>query len=98
MSKISFVGDTHPALELPEGCRLSERLDMTNSPVLFGCRTGICGTCLIEVVEASQPLAPPSEDEKELLEILAPDRPQVRLACQLDLQTDIRVKYLGLGT
>ncbi|MBC6436085.1 2Fe-2S iron-sulfur cluster binding domain-containing protein, partial [Nostoc sp. HG1] len=28
---------------------LSEHLTIQNSPVLFGCRTGICGTCLVEV-------------------------------------------------
>jgi len=98
MSKISFAEDTHPALDLPEGRCLSESLDMTNSPVLFGCRTGICGTCLVEVIESSAPLPPPGEEEKELLEILAPDNPKARLACQLDLRADICVRYLGLGT
>ena len=83
---ISFLPATHSAIALKRGAVLSEHLTIDNSPVLFGCRTGICATCLIEVLaQANGELLPPSTDEQELLEIVAPDDARARLACQIEL-------------
>lgn len=93
---VSFSSEHHPSINLAAGSNLSEHLTTQNSPLLFGCRTGICGTCLIEIEhEENGVLPPPDSDETELLEIIAPDRPRARLACQIDLRADIRVTYLG---
>jgi ferredoxin len=81
--------DGCPPVRLRRHANLSEELDVTNSPLLFGCRTGICGTCLVRVEGA---LPPPGDDERELLEVLAPGDPRARLACQLDLVGDITVE------
>ena len=63
---------------------------------MFGCRTGICGTCLIEVEETiNGELAEPTADELELLEIIAPGNLRARLACQIELRADIRIRYIG---
>lgn len=76
---------------------MSEHLTIENSPVLFGCRTGICGTCLIEVEEEQRGTLPvPEADEKEMLEIIAPDIGRARLACQIELCADITIRYIGL--
>ncbi|MEW5857949.1 MAG: 2Fe-2S iron-sulfur cluster-binding protein [Cyanobacteriota bacterium] len=85
---IRFPGTDYSPLTLEKHSNLSEHLTVQNSPVLFGCRTGICGTCLV-VVKGDIP--PPREDEKEVLETLAPGNNQVRLACQLDLSSDIEI-------
>jgi ferredoxin len=68
---------------------LSEQLDAGNSPLLFGCRTGICGTCLVRV---RGEVPAPSDDERELLEVLAPGDPEARLACQLYALSDLEVE------
>ncbi len=73
-----------------EGQSLSEEMDASNSPLLFGCRTGICGTCIIEV--EADGLPPPCEDEKEILEIYSPNNPKARLACQIDVRCNIHSK------
>jgi ferredoxin len=70
---------------------LSEHLTIQNSPVLFGCRTGICGTCLVEVIGE---IPPPQADEKEMLDTLAPKIPNLRLACQIDLTTNLEIRQL----
>ena len=94
--RVSFSPASHPAISLAHGDLLSEHLDIANSPLLFGCRTGICGTCLIEVeTQENGELAAPSPDERELLELIAPDNPRARLACQIELCADIRIRYLG---
>ena len=75
---------------------MSEHLTIENSPVLFGCRTGICGTCLVEVEEERNgQLLAPAADESELLEIIAPDLSRARLACQIELRADIKINYIG---
>ena len=86
--KIQFSQTNYQCIELENNQRLAENLNVENSPILFGCRTGICGTCIV-IIEGDIP--PPSEEEKELLEILAPENPQARLACQLQLTNDIKI-------
>jgi ferredoxin len=97
LHRVSFSTTSHGPVDLERGSILSETLNVSNSPLLFGCRTGICGTCLIEVeAQENGVLNSPSTDEKELLELIAPDNPRARLACQIELCADIRIRYLGL--
>ena len=93
--QVSFSGSSHPPVELPADSVLSETLDIENSPILFGCRTGICGTCLVEVERGAQALTPPNETEAELLSIIAEDRTSARLCCQLKAETNLTLRYLG---
>ncbi|MEL6462116.1 MAG: 2Fe-2S iron-sulfur cluster-binding protein [Cyanobacteria bacterium J06621_15] len=86
--KIQFTQTNYQTIELKNNQNISEHLTVENSPILFGCRTGICGTCLV-IIEGDIP--PPSEEEKELLEILAPENPKARLACQIKLTSDIQI-------
>ena len=93
---VSFSPASHTAVNLARGSILSEHLNIANSPLLFGCRTGICGTCLIEVeAQENGELLAPSADEKELLELIAPNNPHARLACQIEMCADIRIRYIG---
>lgn len=82
------------SLELEEGQNLSEVLNVLNSPVLFGCRTGICATCLVKVHEGMENLPPLTEDEAEVLEIYT-DQEHCRLSCQLHLKGNVTLEYLG---
>ena len=88
--KISFSDSNFEPVMVNEGLSLSEEMDAANSPLLFGCRTGICGTCVIEV--EAEGLEPPDEDEQEILELHAPDNPKARLACQINVICDIHCK------
>ena len=93
---VHFGTSSHPPIRLARGANLSHHLTVENSPVLFGCRTGICGTCLIRVeILHGGSLARPEPDEAELLSILCPGEPGARLACQLTLTAHIRVVPMG---
>ncbi len=87
--RVSFDDPGFAPLQVSAGKSLSLELDARNAPVLFGCRTGICGTCVIDV--EGEALPAPDDDEQELLEIMAPDRPKARLACQLNVQCHLRI-------
>lgn len=78
-----------PPVTLEVGSNLSECLTATNSPLLFGCRTGICATCLCEV---EGEVEPPDEDEQEIVEIWADGDPKARLACQLKCTGDVHIR------
>jgi ferredoxin len=91
---VSFPGTTHDPAVLHEGDNLSERLSVRNSPLLFGCRAGICGTCLIEIESGWDELTPPQELEREALDIYAPGNAKARLACQIAIDANIAVRKI----
>lgn len=86
--KVQFPGTEFPEIKVSEGPSLSRTLDVQNSPILFGCRTGICATCVC-LVEGNS--SGPSEDEKEVLELFAPGQPTARLACQVKVDADLKI-------
>ena len=93
--RIEFPGTPFPAIDLPDLASLPLHLTVLNSPLLFGCRSGLCGTCLIEVEAASDAaLEPPDAAESEALAIYAPGNPRARLACQFALCTDVRIRKI----
>jgi ferredoxin len=92
--RIAFGATGRPAVSIEEGMPLSVALTISNSPILFGCRDAICGTCLSKVQAESGALPPQSPEEKELLNILCPNEPKARLACQLKSCADITIEPL----
>lgn len=91
---VRFDGTGYPEVSVPAGKTLSRVLDARNSPLLFGCRTGICGTCVVEVHAGADALAPASDDEREILELYADDNPRARLACQLEVRAPLSLRAL----
>lgn len=81
--RIEFPGTRFEPQEVPARACLPLHLTVQNSPLLFGCRSGLCGTCLIEVESEADAAEPPDADEREALALYAPDNPKARLACQL---------------
>lgn len=90
-SSVHFPNSEYPTVALGNNQPLSIALTLKNSPILFGCRTGICGTCL---VSATGNLVPPTPEEKEVLDILAPHEPTARLACQIQPAGDLSLTPL----
>lgn len=88
---VSFPETKYSPILLTAHQNLSEHLTIQNSPVLFGCRTGICGTCMVEV---SGDIPSPMLDEQEILDMLASDCVNARLACQLFLTGDVEIRKL----
>jgi ferredoxin len=86
MCKIEFTDARFAPLAIAAGQGLAEVLTVQNSPVLFGCRTGLCGTC---VVGAAGDLGAASIEELEILELYAMGNPLARLACQLQVRGDV---------
>ena len=93
---VSFVeAGGHEPVKVPRGKNLALHLNASNSPVLFGCRTGICGTCMSRVRVLQGELVPPDADERESLEVNGAGTPDCRLLCQIELTADIEVEWIG---
>ena len=57
---------------------------------LFNCRgNGMCGTCTVKI--ESEDIDPPNEIEKKKLKKKLIAEPNLRLACQLNVKTDLKI-------
>lgn len=88
---ITFPNSEFSDVRVPAGTRLSTALDATNSPVLFGCRTGLCGTCAMVVRGELSGVTP---EETETLEVTVDDTEGVRLMCLIRVQSDLSIESM----
>ena len=72
--------------DVPEGTKVVELCEELGSSWPFGCRAGMCGTCLSTVIEGLEQLPPPTDDERVALEGFGAE-PNQRLACQLEINS-----------
>lgn len=86
---VRFADPRYAPVALPEGANLSLHLNVANSPVLFGCRTGLCGTCCCAV---SGELPPAGADEREVIDALDVHDPRARLLCQVTVVADLTIE------
>ncbi|KKP37125.1 MAG: Ferredoxin-4 [Candidatus Peregrinibacteria bacterium GW2011_GWA2_33_10] len=81
MSKVTFKNSGESAT-VNSGASLKELIEEKGWPVSFACENGICGTCLIKVVEGKEHLGEIKEQEKMTLEAMGMDSGEYRLACE----------------
>jgi ferredoxin len=82
-------------VEAPAGTSLQRIADAAGADITFGCRTGSCGTCRVRVAEGLEHCSEAGPEERDFLKGLdAP--PDQRLACQVTIQGDVAIEYLGL--
>jgi ferredoxin len=84
--------DTGLVVTTSPGRSFMEICDEFNTPMLMGCRSASCGTCLVRITEGGDHLSPITESEAILLDVLAEGDPQARLACQCSVQGSISIR------
>jgi len=70
---------TGKSAKLKEGEKIRETIEKLGVP--FGCEDGICGTCMIDILEGEDNLSELTEQEKDLMR----DKKH-RLACQCKIK------------
>lgn len=73
--------NTDEEIELPDESKIAEACEEAGVP--FACTEGVCGTCVVEVVEGHENLSAPTQEEKDFL---GEDVYAERLACQCILK------------
>ncbi|MBC8122431.1 MAG: (2Fe-2S)-binding protein [Gemmatimonadaceae bacterium] len=86
--------DDHSTIEVKANQSLTDICDEYPNSLLFGCRDAACGTCLIEVTSGIENISPVTENERDMLDVMAEDNPRARLACQCVVLGDIRMRAL----
>lgn len=79
-------------VELPQNSPLTDLEELTETDIAFGCRSGACGVCTIEVLKGISNLSEASDMERSFLTALGYPEERYRLACQCRLQGDIMVQ------
>ena len=73
--------------EVEDGEEIQKACDELGIP--FGCTEGVCGTCMIEVIEGKENLSEMTQEEKDM----GMDG-DTRLACQCTIKEgSIKIKY-----
>ena len=73
---------------VPDNSSIKEPCEEAGIP--FGCKDGLCGTCIITVIDGKENLSEKNDKERDLLGNAADER----LACQCMLKKgNITIKY-----
>lgn len=79
MAKLIF-DHTSEERELPEGAKIAEVCEEAGLP--FACTEGICGTCIVEVLDGMEHLSSYTQEERDFLG----EESMERMACQCTIQ------------
>ena len=78
-------------IEVREDYPMIDMCEEHDTSILFGCRDGACGACMIRVLEGASNLSPMQDDERDFLETMAAE-PDERLACQCRVKGDVKIE------
>ena len=92
-AKVHFLLDDL-LVQAPVGTPLQEIADHGGADLTFGCRNGSCGTCRVRIVQGLEQCSAMEAEERDfLVSLSAPE--DHRLACQVCVNGDLEVDYLG---
>ena len=78
-------------IAVKKGTALVDVADTHETGLDFGCRDGVCGTCVVTVLRGTENLSPPDFKEKDTLENFDAE-PGQRLACQVKILGDVEIQ------
>lgn len=82
-------------VQAPAGTSLQAIADASGADLTFGCRSGSCGTCRVRVLTGQDHCSAMASEERDYLAgIHAPA--DHRLACQVCVEGDLELEYLGI--
>jgi ferredoxin len=88
-AKLTFK-DIGLTVSVPVGVRVIEISEKVGAGIIYGCREGDCGTCMMKVEEGWENLSTPSIIEDRVLKDNLAGR-HFRLACQAQVIGDVTV-------
>jgi ferredoxin len=90
MHKVHITTD-NLTIEVNDNYPLIDMCEDFDTSILFGCRDGACGACMIRVLEGAENLTPMKDDERDFLETMAAEADE-RLACQCRVKGDVKIE------
>ena len=92
MATVTFKSDNKTA-QVNNGDKLIDVAQQQSASIPFGCKNGICGTCIVKVTKGIENISPMEEKEKNTLAMFGAGA-QNRLACQCKVQGDVEIEDL----
>lgn len=80
---------TNQSADCDNGASFQEVSDQNAMGIPFGCASGMCGTCLIQIKSGKENLGPITEVEEFTLESHPFADDESRLACQCHISGDV---------
>ena len=90
MPKVTFQS-TGQTVDVAMSANLKEIIQKNGWPIPFGCENGICGTCLISIVEGKENLNSAEGHEAQTLKAMGKNDGTYRLACQCKVLGDVTI-------
>ena len=90
MPKVRIKTD-NKTIEVADGAALIDMCEENDTSILFGCRDGACGACMIRVLKGSENISKMQDSERDFLETMAAEEDE-RLACQCRVSGDIEIE------
>ena len=90
MHKITITTDDK-TIEVRDQYPMIDMSEEHDTSIVFGCRDGACGACMIKVIDGAENLTSMGEDEKDFLATMAAE-PEERLACQCKVLGDVKIE------
>ena len=90
MPKLTIKTD-EKTIEVPENAKIIDICENEDTSILFGCRDGACGACMVRVLKNPQNLSKMEEHERDFLETMAATDDE-RLACQCKVLGDVEIE------
>jgi ferredoxin len=90
MQKVTITTDKK-TIDVVEGYALIDMCEDHDTSILFGCRDGACGACMVKIISGADKISPMQDNEKDFLETMAA-RPDERLACQCKVYGDVTLE------
>lgn len=88
--KLTFE-DINVSVSVPAGTRVIEISEKVGAGIIYGCREGDCGSCLMKVDEGMEFVSEPSALEDKVLKENLAGR-GMRLACQAQILGEGEIK------
>ena len=90
MPKVKITTDKL-TIDVPTNYPMIDMCEDHDTSILFGCRDGACGACIIRVKKGKDNITPMQDDERDFLETMAAEEDE-RLACQCRVKGDIEIE------
>ena len=90
MAKV-YIKTDDKTIDIPEGVALIDMCEDYDTSILFGCRDGACGACMIRITKGAEYVSKMEDNERDFLETMAAEENE-RLACQCKVYGDVEIE------
>ncbi len=86
-----YIKTDDKTIDVEAGQPLIDMCEDHDTSILFGCRDGACGACMVRILEGAEFVSKMDDNERDFLETMAAEENE-RLACQCKVYGDVTLE------